>query len=172
MVDGLQNVRSPVPQIFLRTSKSIVAVVIPALLKLVSKGGDGKTTSLADEFSLILEKHQVYESFSLYKGRRFTRLGHTAGALFDSAPFFKELLNETGKNNLLTRSRILHLESKFVFTALKALSYFTYKVTMPYLNMVERCNQNDLVKILPKLCEDLENGNLETLAEYHVEWTH
>ena len=57
-------------------------------------------------------------------------------------------------------------------TALKALSFFTYKVTMPYLNMVERCNQNDLVKILPKLCRDLEKGNLETLADYHVPWMH
>ena len=173
---GLREIlikREPMLKSFLRTPKSIVAsVVIPALLKLVAKGGDGKVTSMADEFSLILEENNVHKSFSLYKERRFTRLGHTAGALADCAPYFKRMLNETSKNNLLTRACSLYLESEFIMTALKALSFFTYKVTMPYLNMVERCNQNDLVKILPKLCRDLEKGNLETLADYHVPWMH
>ena len=173
---GLQEIlikREPMLKSFIRTSKSIVAsVCIPALLTLVAKGGDGKVTSMADEFSLILEENNVHKSFSLYKERRFTRLGHTAGALVDCTMYFKKLLNETSKNNLLIRACSLYLESEFIITALKALSFFTYKVTMPYLNMVERCNQNDLVKILPKLCQDLENGNLDTLVEYLVPWMH
>jgi hypothetical protein len=47
--------REPMLKSFLRTPKSIVAsVVIPALMKLVSKGDDGKVISMADEFSMIL----------------------------------------------------------------------------------------------------------------------
>ena len=43
---------------------------------------------------------------------------------------------------------------------------------MPYLNCVERCNQNDLLAILPTLFQDLKNGKLDTLDEYAVKWTH
>ena len=64
--------REPNLKSFLRAKRSIVAdVVIPALLKLVAKEGDGKTSSLADEFSLILEEDGIYRTYSLYKERRF-----------------------------------------------------------------------------------------------------
>jgi hypothetical protein len=55
--------RDPSLKAFLRQKKSIVAgVVIPALLKLVSRKADGRTSSLSDEFSLILEEDGVYWS--------------------------------------------------------------------------------------------------------------
>ena len=47
--------REPLLKSFLRGSKSIVYCALVALLKLVSHEGDGKTTSLADQFDLILE---------------------------------------------------------------------------------------------------------------------
>ncbi|CAK8696644.1 unnamed protein product [Clavelina lepadiformis] len=88
---------------YLRVGKSIIAsVVVPALVKLVARGGDGKTTSMADEFSLVLEDSGTHKSFSLYKDRRFTRLGHTAGALVDCVLHFKKMLSRTSKNNLLS----------------------------------------------------------------------
>ncbi|CAK8673115.1 unnamed protein product [Clavelina lepadiformis] len=158
---------------YLRVGKSIIAsVVVPALVKLVARGGDDKTISMADEFSLVLEESGTQKSFSLYKDRRFIRLGHTAGALVDCVLHFKKMLSRTSKNNLLVRACSLYLENEFIVASLKALSHFCHKVTMPYLNMVERCQQSDLVRILPKLYKNLERANLETLSEFHVPWKH
>ena len=41
---------------------------------------------------------------------------------------------------------------------MEALSYFTYKVTMPLLNCVEKCDQNGLTQILPVLYRGQNNG--------------
>ena len=45
---------------------------------------------------------------------------------------------------------------------------------MPFLNCVERCNQNQLVEILPNLHQDLEKKILcsPSLQPYHVPWKH
>ena len=58
--------REPLLKSFLGQSKSIVETALIAILKLVSHGGDGKSTSLAEQFDLILEESGVYKSFSLY----------------------------------------------------------------------------------------------------------
>ena len=130
---------------FLRQKKSVVAdAVIPALLKLVATEGDGKTSSLADEFSLILEEDGIYKTYSLYKERRFAKLGYTAGAIYESLPQFKKLLERTSRNKLLVRACNLYLESDLIIAGLKALSNFTYHITMPFLNCVERVDQNVL----------------------------
>ena len=72
-----EQIESREPQLksFIRSKRSIVAdAVIPALLKLVAKESDGKSTSLADEFSLlILEEDGVNKTFSIYKECRFAR---------------------------------------------------------------------------------------------------
>ena len=167
--------REPQLKSFIRAKRSIVAdAVIPALLKLVAKESDGKTSSLADEFSLILEEDGLYKTFSIYKERRFARLGYSAGSVYESIPQFKKLLERTNKNNLLVRACRLYLESDFVVAALKALANFTYFVTMPFLNFVEQCDQNEMVQVLPKLHRELsdlkyKNKSLET---YRVKWTH
>jgi hypothetical protein len=148
--------REPSLKSFLRQKKSIVAdVAIPALLKLVAKEGDGRTSSLADEFSLILEGDGVYKTYSLYRERRFAKLGYTAGAIYDCLPQFTKLLERTSKNNMLVRACRLYLECDFIIAGLKALSNFTYEVTMPFLNCVERVNQSDLCRIIPNLFEEL-----------------
>jgi hypothetical protein len=164
--------REPSLKSFLRQKKSIVAdVAIPALLKLVAKEGDGRTSSLADEFSLILEEDEVYKTYSLYKEIRFAKLGYTAGAIYDCLPQFTKLLERTSKNNMLVRACRLYLECDFIIAGLKALSNFTYEVTMPFLNCVERVNQSDLCRIISNLFEELKKGNLKCadLALYHVE---
>ena len=99
-------------------------------------------------------------------------MGYCTGSVFDCIPIFQNILEETTNNNLLVQACRLYLENEYTFAALKALSYFTYKVTMPYFNFVEKSDQNDLCKTLPVLYEDLGNGNMEMLHQYHVEWKH
>ena len=43
---------------------------------------------------------------------------------------------------------------------------------MLFLNSVEKTDQNNLVKILPQLYDDLSDSKLDTLKQYHVKWTH
>ena len=124
---------------------------IAALLQLVSKGGNGKSVSLADEFDEVLEEDVVHKSYSLYKESRFTKLGYTAGAIYECLPQFKKLLERTHLNNLLVKACRLYFECEFAVAALKALSNFTYNVTMPYLNAVQQIDQNELIKILATL---------------------
>ena len=45
-------------------------------------------------------------------------------------------------------------------------------ITIPFLNCVEKCNQDFLCYILPKLYKDLSKGIMDTLDEYKVPWTH
>ena len=166
--------REPQLKSHMRSSKSVVLAAIKAFLKLVAKEGDGKTTSLADTFDLILEEDNVHKSYSLYKERRFSKLGYSAGAIYDCLPQFQKLLERAHLNNLLVRACRLYLESDYIKTALRALANFTYCVTMPFLNCVERCNQNQLVKFLPMLHSDLEKKILQgtSLQPYHVPWKH
>ena len=61
---------------FLRGNKCIVETALIALLKLVSREVDGKYVPLADRFDISLEENGVSQPFSLYKEKRFTRLGY------------------------------------------------------------------------------------------------
>ena len=123
--------------------------LIQALLKLVATEGDGKTTSLGPLFNLRLEEAGVHKYLSLYKEKQFTRMGYQTGAILDC---FGQILDETPLNNLLVRSCRIYLENDFIIAGLKALANFTYnKVTMPYLNCVEKSDQNYPVEMLPKL---------------------
>ena len=63
-------------------SKSIVQVALIVVLKLVSKESDGKTVSLTEQFDCILDEDGVHKSLSLYKEKRFTKLGYLAGAVY------------------------------------------------------------------------------------------
>ena len=121
--------REPSLKSFLRQNKSVVETALAALLKLVSHDGDGKTTSLAEQFDLILEETGVHRSFSLYKEKRFTRLGYQAGAVYDCIPYFKQLLAQTPLNNLLVCACKIYLENEFIVAGFKALANFTYRVT-------------------------------------------
>ena len=60
---------------FVRQSICIAVCAITALLKLVANEQSAKPTSLATEFELILEEDCIAKTFSLYKERRFTKLG-------------------------------------------------------------------------------------------------
>ena len=127
-------------------------------------------TSQADEFGLIVEEDNIYKTYSLYKERRFAKLCFSAGSIYGCLPQFRKLLERTTKNNLLVRASKIYLESEFITGALKALSNFTYCETMPFLNCVEKSDQNQLVDLLPKLHQDLKEGILasESLQKFHV----
>ena len=57
---------------------------------------------------------------------------------------------------------------------LKAVSNYTYNVTLPFLNCMKRMDQNSLWSIMPNLFQELQNGNLiwDDLKPFHVKWTH
>ena len=157
---------------FLGCSKSVVEVALAALLKLVSRETDGKTISLREQFDCTLESEGIHKSLSLYKEKRFTKLGYLAGAVYDCLPYFRKILTETPLNNLLVRACRLYVDNDFISAGFKVLANFTYRVTMPYLNFAEISSQSDLVAILPKLFHDLSNCNLNTMAQYSISWTH
>ena len=73
---------------------------------------------------------------------------------------------------MLTEACKLYLESEYIVAALRSLANFTYNATMPYLNCIERSNQDDLVNILKQLFADLKEGKMDTLRDFHVPWTH
>ena len=78
---------------------------ITALLKLVSHEESAEPTSLANkEFDIELEKNNVAKSFSLYKERRFTKLGYTARAIVECLPQFRNVLNNSTHANMLTEA--------------------------------------------------------------------
>ena len=139
--------RQPSLRSFIWKSKSVVLCTMTALLKLVSHEESAKSTSLAKEFDIILEEDNVTKLFSLYKERRFTKLGYTAGSIVDCMSQFNKLLAQTTYDTVPVQACRVYLENKYIIAAMKALSYFTYKVTMPFLNCVEKCDQNGLTQM-------------------------
>ena len=164
--------RQPQLKSYVRQTKRIALTALKGLLKLVANGKCAKPKSLAKEFDLQLEEDDVAKSLSLYKERRFTKLGYSSGAILDCIQQFEKILEKTTHNNLLVQACKLYIESDYIRAALKALAYFTFMVTMPYLNCIERCDQNQLIVILKQLHGDLQHAKMDTLTKYHVPWTH
>ena len=81
---------------------------------------------------------------SLYRERRFAKLGYVAGSILDAIPLLTILLNESPNQNLHTESVRIFLECDFFSTCLGALSFFSYKVSLPLLNCIEESPQADL----------------------------
>ena len=157
---------------FVRQTKCIALAAIKAMLKLVGRDESAKPTSMAQAFDLQLEEDGLYKTMSLYKERRFTKLGYSAAAILDCLPQYEKILEKTTYTNVLVQACRLYCQSEYVCGALKALGYFTYKITMPFLNCVEQCDQNTLLPILKQLHDDLKLGKMDTLKDFHVVWTH
>lgn len=164
--------RQPQLKSFVRQSRCVALAALKAMLSLVSHETSAKPTSLAEEFDLQLEKAGISKSMSLYKERRFTKLGYSAGSVFDCIDQYKKVLGDTACSNLLVQACNMYVENEYIIAAFKALGYFTFKVTMPFLNCVEQCDQNSLLPILKTLYEDLKEGRMNTLDRYSVPWTH
>jgi hypothetical protein len=155
---------------FFRGEKCVAVAGIKCLCSLVAPEKSSKPSSLYDEFNFILEREKKSKHISLYKERRFTKLGATAAKLVDAHDQYMMLLSETNANNLHVQAAKLYMDSEFFWTCLAALAHFTYRVTLPLLNCVEVCNQEELIPLLVKLEEDLRSGDMSTLKDYMVVW--
>ena len=90
---------------------------------------------------------------------------YSSGSIVDSISQFNKLLVQTTYNSVLLQTFRLYVENEYIVAAMKALSYFTYKVTMPFFNCVEKFDHNGLTKILSALYEELSEGKLSTLSK-------
>ena len=76
------------------------------------------------------------------------------------------LLNESHLTNQHIEIVCLFLDSEFFTTELSVLGFFTHKVSLPLLNFVEVSSQEELLRVFPKLYEDLQKGKMDTLEQY------
>ena len=83
----------------------------------------------------------------------------------------KETLSNTLSSNQLVQACKLYLNLKYVQVSLKCIAWFTYQVTVPFLNMCELTNLSDLLTLLPNLAKDLARCDYETLKDYHVDYS-
>ena len=79
---------------------------------------DGKSSSLSEEFGLVLYKKNLVSYFT-----RNSNLQSFVKAI-------PKLLGRTGKNNLLVRAQKLYLKNNFFVGALKVLSNFTFQLRL------------------------------------------
>ena len=144
---------------------------IEALLDLVTHDKSDRSCSLADHFSSICQRG-VIKRISLYRQRRFAKLGKAAASLLEALPVLRKFLDETKATNQLVEACRIYLASEIFLTELEVLAFFNHHATFPFLNCVERSNQADLVKMLPKLFNDLLSGRTDTLNEFIIHIYH
>ena len=156
---------------FIRGQKAVVLAGIRALLKLVAHDKSGNSVSLAEEFDDLLRRENLVKHISLYKERCFTKLGYTAASILCALPQLT-LLNESWKNNLLIEACKLYVDCELFIAELHVLAIFTKKVTLPYLNAMEKLTQRELVEMFPRLYQDLMDHKRDTLKDFLVEYHH
>ena len=161
--------RMPALKSFLPANKSVTIAGLEALNKLVIN--DGKKSSQWELFEKVLLDKGKKKKHSQYRERRFGKLGYTASTLMYHREDYEDVVNETKSNNELVQACRIYLQCDFVMLGLNALSWFTYKVTLPFLNMVELSTQENLLTILPQLHNDLANRNVETLSKFKVDYS-
>ena len=126
---------NPQLKAFYRGKKIIVKCALVALCKLIDPDTSANSSSLSDEFDIIIESEGRVKLVSMYQERRFTKLGTTAACALKSIDLHNKLLEQTSKRNLLVKACRLYFSCEFILCAFKSLAYFTYKVGMPYLNI-------------------------------------
>ena len=107
---------------------------------------------------------------TLYQQRRFAKLGYSAASILSALPLLTMLLDVTSNTNLLVQLCQLYLQSEVFITELEVLAFFTYQVTFPFLNCIEKSTQSDLLIILPKLHKDLLAKRTDTLNKFVVKF--
>lgn len=157
---------------FFRGQKAVVLAGIQALLKLVTHDKSGNTVSLAEEFDDLLRRENLVKHMTLFKERRFTKLGYTAASILCALPQLRTLLHETWKSNLLVEACRLYVDCELFITELHVLAVFTKHVTLPFLNAMEKLTQKQLVEMFPRLYKDLLAHKTDTLKEFLVEYHH
>ena len=92
-------------------------------------------------------------------------MGKSAAALVEAYPMLIKLIDDISVTNQLTEAYMLYLSSEFFYSELEALAYFNHTVIFPFLHCVEKSLQEELLKILPKLHQDLLEGKIDTLKD-------
>ena len=138
-------------------------------MTLVSHDKSGKSCSQAELFDLICEREGVQKCLFLYQQRGFAKLGRSAAALVEAYPMLTKLIDEISVTNQLTEDCMLYLSSEFFYTELEALAYFNLTVTFLFLHHVEISLREELLKILPKLHQDLLEGKTDILKDFAVD---
>ena len=169
-----EKLESIIPSVrsFLRGEKCLAVCGIKSILNLISHDKSASSTSQADLFDFVLRRDNQVKHRSLYQERRFTKLGYSAAYILDALPYLRILLNESH----LTKQHIeivrMFLDSEFFITELSVLVFFKHKVSSPLLNFVEISSQEELLRVFPKLYEDLQKGKMDTLEQYLVTYCH
>ena len=79
---------------FYRGNTCIVVCALKAICKLISPDTSGKSSSLSDEFDLLIEKEGKVKLISLYQERKFTKLGTTSACVVKSLELYQRLLEK------------------------------------------------------------------------------
>ena len=145
---------------------------IKSILNLISHDKSASSTNQADLFDFILQREIQVKHISLYQERRFTKLGCSAASILDALFYPRMLLNESHLTNQHIEIVCMFLDSEFFITELSLLAFFTHKVSLPMLNFVEISSQEELLRVFPKLYEDLQKGKMDTLEQYLVKYRH
>ena len=157
---------------FLRGVTTVAECSLKSILSLVSHDKSANSTNQADLFDHIIEREGQVKHIAMYYERRFTKLGYSAASIIQSLPYLRMLLNETHLSNQHVEIVRMFLDSEFLITELKVLSYFTHAITLPFLYFVEVSSQEELLNMFPLLFNDLKSGKMDTLKDYVVEYPH
>ena len=147
-------------------SKGLIVAAINALCKLVTN--DARKSLIYEEYDNFLSNKQKSKKLSLYKERRFGLLRYGAAALLYHFEDLKSLLEVTNSSNQLVQACDLYLSIGYVKVALECLAWFTYKVTLPFLNMCELESPKKMLSILPTLHADLSKCKMDSLKKHGV----
>ena len=169
-----EKLESIIPSVrsFLRGEKCVAVCGIKSILNLISHDKSASSTNQADLFDFILQREIQVKHISLYQERRFTKLGCSAASILDALFYPRMLLNESHLTNQHIEIVCMFLDSEFFITELSVLAFFTHKVSLPLLNFVEISSQEELLRVFPKLYEDLQKGKMDTLEQYLVTYCH
>ena len=154
---------NPALRMFFRNT-TIVQAGMRALTKLVTPDKNANSCSLSAEFDQLCADNDVRKKLTLYKERRFCKLGSCAGALLQALPLLTQLLDQSPANNMLAQASRVFIKCDIFITELRMLAYFGQHVTMPFLNCIELVDAVELMRLQKQMHQDLLQANY--LCEY------
>ena len=100
------------------------------------------------------------------------KLGKSAASLVKAYPILKLLVDEVVESNQLAEACKIYISIEIFLTELEVLAYFTHHVTFPFLHLVEKSTQVQLLSTFPKLYTDLKEGKTNMLKDFVVDMRH
>ena len=93
-------------------------------------------------------------------------------SLVEAYPILKLLVDEVVESNQLVEACKIYIPIEIFLTALEVLVYLTHHVTFPFLHLVKKSTQVQLLPTFPKLYTDLKEGKTNTLKDFVVDMRH